>query len=146
MYSCAVRLSAATAAPRCCVRVAIRVDLPAGENNTSPQQPLLYHGIRAEALPSAERARSKRKAVRIACLSPMIVTNHSIGDEPTSTVIPSSSRAFRSFWSSFFILRSATLAVMVGGRRATDPLQASLSTPPVRSVREQPGGRLGPSR
>lgn len=67
-----------------------------------------------------------------------------MGDEPTSTDIPSSSRAFRSFWSSFFILRSATLAVMVAGRRVTDPLQALLSTPLLRLVREQPGDRLRP--
>lgn len=45
-------------------------------------------------------------------ISPTIVTNHSVGEVPTSTVMPSSG-SFLSFWSSFFTLRSATLAVMI---------------------------------
>lgn len=46
--------------------------------------------------------------------SPMIVTNHSVGELPTSTDMPSKG-SFLSFCSSFFTRRSATLAVISVG-------------------------------
>ena len=110
-----------------CTSLAIRADLSAKTTNKFGTHigslPRRWHSVKQVPY-EPEPVQGIRKASAKAysnIVSPMIVTNHSMGDEPTSTVIPSSSRAFRSFCSSFFILRSATLAVMAAHGYVASP-------------------------